>query len=388
MTKKRHIAPPIYLAEALELGIELEVGNGFGVYTANGSTVPFKTIPAGSYSFGDFVDYVAQQLAAYIFDDFASGASLPVNVGTVDNKILTLSLETSTDYNATLIDFLLSNISATVGGATANIQDCILKAGWPHLLGLGLEGDDINCTIGGGEASAAGLFQARGIYTFLRSENYPGGRLGTDLYEVLPLGDGDADTWRINNAIDETEYTFIDHDFHVTGRPVHLGTLDSTGGGGAQLFFANPKRVRTPGIEETGLQTDRVVVGQYVYIRGAGSTGWVSRVKEVTANAAPTKHQILLWESIPSTHVITAPSPVYKVSEAWAMAFDAIERTQSRLLFYDADDQTGTARHTCEEWVLSSATQEQLRRSIGLDRWSKTIRGIVKRKMSLTKLLT
>jgi len=154
------------------------------------------------------------------------------------------------------------------------------------------------------------------------------------------------------------------------------------------LSFPNPKRVRTPGIEETGLQTDRVVVGQYVWIRGAGATGWVGRVKAVTANAAPTKHTIELWDKVPTTHVVSTPTAVYKVAEAWAMLHDAIETTQSRLLYYDADDQTGTARHTCEEWILSKATQDQLRRSVGLDRWSKKIQAMVKRKMSLTKLLT
>lgn len=387
MSKNRHIAPPVYLAEALSLPIEVTVESAFGTYTTTGVQSPYLSVPAGSYAWGDFVGLVAQTLAQYIFNDFAAAGSLPVNVGTVDNKDLNLIFTADNDYNASLVDFAFIDPSCTIGASSAQITACILKAGWPHYLGLGQEGDDVVCDAGGAEAHAEGLFQSRGIYTYLRSEINSGGRLTPDIYEVLPLGDGDIDAWQINSAQWDVEYIFVDGDFHVTGKPVHLGVLDSIGVDRLTLSFPNPKRTRVPGIEQTGLQTDRVVVGQYVFIRGAGH-GWVSRVKAVTANTAPTKHTIELWDKVPAAYVVTTPSPVYKVSESWAMTWDSLVRTQSRILYYDADDQSGTARHTCEEWVLSSGTQDQLRRSVGLDRWSKTIRALVKRKLSLTPLTT
>lgn len=129
MAKNRHIAPPIYLATALSLPIEVTVFNGTSSYTTTGVNSPYLSIPAGSYSWGDFVDYVAQQLAQYIFNDFGAAGSSPTNTGTVDNKNITLTFTASNTYNASLLAFSFSDPACRIAGIVCSITGVTLKAG-------------------------------------------------------------------------------------------------------------------------------------------------------------------------------------------------------------------------------------------------------------------
>lgn len=399
MAKLRHAAPTLTLVNALQLAIELTVGNGGGSYTTTGVNAAYPTIPAGSYAFPEFVILVSQKIRQYIFDDFAAAGSLPTNVGTVEAKNIFINFTASQTWNATKCDFQIKDASCNIGGNPANITACTLKnptasnqPGWPTVLGLGVENSDVACSISAGQATALGAFQPPHIFTFLRSEISGGPVPVTELKQALPLADGDVDDYEVNGGSREHEYQLVDADFFVTGWPFHIGTLDSLDGTRLILSFANPTRTgRTVGIDETGLQTDRIFAGQWVWVAAAGGPGWVGRVRTVTANAQPTKHTLALWWKIPTTYTVTTSSPVYRVSEAWAMRFLATHSSGPWLLF-GANDSTGVARHTCEVIVLqgdSSEMKEQTeRRDLRLDRYTMKFRGLLKSKEGLTRVTT
>jgi len=396
MAKLRHASPTLILTSPLTLAIELTVTNGFGTYTTTGVNAPYPVIGAGSYTFPEFVIEVSQKIRKYIFDDFAAAGSSPVNVGTVDSKVFTLNFTADKDPNDTRVDFVFSDPSCTIGGATAPITACTLKnptgPAWPNLLGLGVENTDVVCSIGAGIATALGVFQPPHIFTFLRSEISGGPVAVTRLKQALPLADGDVDDYEINSSEREVEYTLVDHDFNVTGHPKHIGTVESVDATRLILSFPNPTRTgRVNGIEETGLQTDRIVAGQWVWVASAGGPGWVGRVRAVNANAQPTKHTITLWWKIPTSYSIIAYSPVYRVSEAWAMRFLASHGSGPWLL-YGANDSTGVARHTTEVIVLTGEGSEfrelTERRDLRLDRYTMRFRGLLKTKEGLTRIIT
>jgi hypothetical protein len=367
------------------------VANGGGSYTTTGAASPYLTIPVGNYSFGELLALIAQRLAQYLFNDFGAAGSLPVNVGAVADKALALNKTQSKNPNGTLVDFVLSNASCTIGGNPAPITAVTLKAGWPHLVGLGVEGADVVCAVNGGVATALGAFQSRYIATLLRSEIW-GGLIGvTDLYSDLPMSDGDIDVYEINSGHAYGLYTVVNHDFRIAAYPTHVGNLVAVAGDRLSVFVPNPRLTgRAGGVKKTGGRLELITAGSYLGIAGVGAQGWVSRVRQVVTNAEGTNHEIRLWEKWPSTHSVTLNSPLYLVSEIWAARFEA--KRLRCLLIYGADDATGEALDLPEAFVLrgngGGFEEASQRRDITVDRYTIELPVWAKRKSGLTLLTT
>lgn len=383
------------LSSALQLAIQVTVQNGFGSYTTTGAHAAYPTVPAGDYAFPDFVVLCAQKLRQYLFDDLAAAGSSANNGGAVDLIDLSLDFTASNTPNATRVAFNLRSLNALIGGAAAPITACTLvnTSGWATKLGLGVEGTNVSVPVASAQASLAGQFQPREIYTFLRSEIYGGPVNTTEIYEALPLSDGDAVQYRINKNVIPCEYQLVDADFRVAGFPVHVGNVSALAGDRLTLQFANPRRSPfTTGFYETGLQTDRLSAGDLVWVVGAGDEGYVVRVRTVTAGVAPAVHQVALWEKLPSTHTLKTPSPVYRVSEAWACRFDSKTRAKGKWLLYGASDDSGQARHTPESHLLQGDSgtfrEEVQRRDLKLDRYSISFRTLLRTKSGLTLVTT
>lgn len=405
MGKKRYAGPPIYLAADLSLPIEATVSNGGGSYTTLGTTpaVPYPTIPAGLYSFGEFVILAWQKIRQYLFDDLNAAATLPTIVGTVDDIALTLAWISDQTWGASRLNFSLAISGARIGGNPAPVTACTLKnntivsaaRGWPTLLGLGVEGTDVACAIGGGVATALGQFQPREIYALLRAEIL-GARIGVaELSQLLPMSDGTVDDYTINSGFAEQEWTLVDHDATITGNPKLVGMATALDATRLILSCPNPRIAGNVGgvvgISDTGLRGPRLPVGAYVGMAGVGESGWVGRVRQVVLNVPPTPHQILLWERVPQALALSFPTPLYRVPEAWAMRADA--KRLKTFLLYEGDDATGAGEWRYAAMALgevggSGYRFDNERRSVRADRYTMRFRGVLMSKLPTTPVTT
>lgn len=395
--KKRFAGPPIILTSVLQIAIEVTVTNGFGTYTTTGLYGGgYGSIPAGEYSIFDFADLVAQKIAAYLFADLNAAGSLPTITGTVADVHSYIELTTQNPTrNGTTFSFRLDQLNAVIGGAAAPITAVKLKntssPAFPALLGLGIEGTDVNCTINAGDATAVGLFQPRAVYCAPRSEIFLPSRGGAEIYSHIKLSSGEVAVWSVASQFTEQEYQFVDLDASLCGPPHHVGNLSSVSAGLLTLSFPNPTLTnRLTNTGQHGLQTDRITVGQYVYIPRAGDNGFVSRVASVTANAAPTQHTIGLCEKVP--YSFSEAAPVFVVGDLWAMKHDAYTRAKGHWLLFGANDTDGGARFTPDALVIigdgKRLVNDLERRDLGMDRYTLRIPTVRPSKSYLTQVTT
>lgn len=397
MAKKRYAGPPVILEEDLEVGIEITIANGGGSYTTTGVNADYPTIPAGTYSFGEFCTLLSQEIRQYIYDDFGDAGSSPTNGGTVEDIDLDLRLVPSTSAGASRVSFVATDLNALIGGNPAAITACILKntasPGWPCLLGLGQEGDDVSATIAAGIATAAGQFQPRAWFCFLRSEVYIGPRKTTELYTAIPMGDGDVDIYEINSACAESEFSLITQEYKIAGDLRHIGTFKDLSGDRLTISLPNPKTTgRVQGISSPGFIEDRIPEGSYLALEGAGDFGWVGRVKDITVSSEGTDIEIELWDKVDSAFsTVKASSPIYWAPEAWAMRHEA--KRLRTLLVYGADDSSGAGLWTWEAFAVgslgaSSFLEATERPDQRLDRYTMRIPLIRRLKSGLTLVTT
>lgn len=395
--KTRLSGPPIILSTALTLAIEVTVANGGGTYTTTGAWAPYETIAAGEYSIFDFADLVAQKIAAYLFADFNAAGSLPTITGSAATIFSQFSFTSSPTRDGCRFRFDILQLNTSIGGNPAPITACKLKntasPAFPALLGLGTEGTDVTCTVSVGIPFANGLFCPRAINCSPRSEVYSSPRVSADIYTHQKLSNGEIKVWSIASQHAEQDYEFVDMDSSLTGGPFHVGNLSSIDSDRLTINFPNPTLTnRLSGTGQHGLQVDRIVSGGYIYIPSVGNSGYVSRVRQVTTSIAPTTHKIVLCEKLPQIVAGISNAPVYIVGDLWAAKFDARTRAKGHWLLFGANDTDGSSRFTPEQLVLIGDGQrfvdESLRRDLGMDRYTISMRCARPAKPYLTQVLT
>jgi hypothetical protein len=359
----------LVLTSPIVVGVSI-TGTSPGPFTLDSTVFAFPIIGTGAtasnpviYRYTDFLIEVWRKIRQWIFDAGVAFGLVPV--GTVADVQFSLSVTYPNDQNDSYHDAVRINLSIPqlgLGfvGATITAMSCLglpTSSRWGHLLGLYQENAASNVfTLASGVFTRAGQFQPRHLAVLLRSEQDSGEYEERQDYRTSVLGSGRVIQHNYGFAEVRRDLRLVSlHPFELAPQ-FHVGALSSIDVTRTRLFFPNPivsgsggSGVSGIGSTPTGLQTDRVAIGDILRI----SEQWVSRVRLVTIPAPPAPIDVTLWEIVPSNINPPLGAPIYKVSEVHSFVLESL-RLQG-LFVYDVDDVSGEWRPSGPRYHMRGA---------------------------------